>query len=319
MRVIIAGGTGVIGRRLANDMARDGHEVIVLSRSPKLVEGLSAAVRVEGWDARTSGGWGALADGAGAIVNLAGANLAGDGFLPTRWTDERKRLLVESRVNAGRAVVAAVAQAAKKPAVIIQASAVGYYGPRANSDDVAEGAPPGDDFPARLCVDWEASTQPVEALGVRRAVIRSGVVLSFRGGALQRMALPFSLFVGGPFGSGQQPFPWIHPADEIGAIRFLIHRAEASGAFNLTAPHLLTNAEFSRALGRAMSRPSLLPVPGFAFKTAFGEVASILLTGQRAVPARLLELGYEFQFPEVNAALADLYRAEMARGARTAG
>lgn len=311
MRVIITGGTGMIGRRLANSLARDGHEVFVLSRSPKLAEGLDAAVRVEGWDARTAKGWGPLADGADAVVNLAGANLAGEGFLPTRWSDERKKLLLESRVHAGQAVVEAVAQAAKKPTVVIQASAVGYYGPR-GSEDITEDTPPGSDFPARVCVDWEASTRPVIEMGVRHVIIRTGVVLSFQEGALQRMALPFKLFAGGPFGSGKQQFPWIHPADEIGAIRFLIRNGDASGPFNLTAPNPLTNAEFSRVLGRVMGRPSLIPVPGFAFKAVFGEVADILLTGQRALPKRLTEMGYTFQFPEAEAALIDLYRGETA-------
>lgn len=309
MRVIITGGTGMIGRRLSNDMARGGHEVIVLSRSPKLARGLDAAVRVEGWDARTSEGWGPLADGAGAIVNLASANLAGEGFLPARWTDERKKVLLTSRLNVGEAVVEAVARAARKPAVVIQMSAVGYYGAHENSEDITEDAPPGGDFPARVCVEWEASTQPVEALGVRRVIVRSGVVLSFDDGALRRIALPFSLFVGGPFGGGQQPFPWVHPADTIGAIRFLIEHAEASGPFNVTAPHPLTNVEFSRALGSVMRRPALVPTPGFAFRMAFGEVADILLTGQRVLPARLLALGFAFRFPEAEAALADLYRA----------
>lgn len=311
MRIVITGGTGMIGRRLANEMARNGHELIVLSRSPKLAEGLDAAVRVEGWDAKTAKGWGPLADGADVIVNLAGANLAGEGFFPTRWTDERRKVLVESRINAGQAVVEAVTMAARKPALVIQASAIGYYGPRGN-EEVTEDTAPGTDFAAQVCIDWEKSTEAVEAMGVRRAIIRTGVVLSFEEGALYRMALPFRMFVGGTFGSGRQQFSWIHPADEIGAIRFLIKHTEASGPFNLTAPNPLSNAEFSRALGRVMSRPSLIPVPGFAFKTAFGDVADILLTGQRVLPARLLDLGYTFQFADAEDALADLYRGETA-------
>lgn len=306
MRVIITGGTGQIGRPLIADLLKQGHEVIILSRSPAVVEGLPKEVKIEGWDARTAKGWGALADGAGAIVNLAGENIAGEGFLPAKWTDERKKRILESRVNAGKAITEAVEQASKKPGAVIQASAVGYYGPR-GSEEITEESPPGSDFLAKVCIDWEASTAPVEKMGVRRAVIRTGIPLSFEEGALARMALPFKLFAGGPLGSGKQYFPWIHPADETGAIRFLIENANASGAFNLTAPNPLTNAQFSHVLGKVMQRPSFVPTPAFAFEMAFGEVASLVLTGQRAVPKHLLEAGYKFQYTDAEAALRDLY------------
>jgi uncharacterized protein len=307
MRVIITGGTGQIGRPLIADLLKQGYEVVVLSRSPGVIEGLPKDVIIEGWDARTAKGWGHLADGAGAIVNLAGENIAGEGFLPAKWTDERKKRIIDSRVNAGKAVAEAVEQAAKKPGVVIQASAVGYYGPR-GSEEITEDTPPGSDFLAKVCLDWEASSASVEKLGVRRAVIRTGIPLSFEEGALSRMALPFKLFAGGPLGSGKQQFPWIHPADETGAIRFLIENSNASGAFNLTAPNPLSNAEFSRVLGKVMGRPSFVPAPAFAFEMAFGEAASLVLTGQRAVPKRLLEAGYKFQFTDAEAALRDIYR-----------
>ncbi len=300
MRVIITGGTGLIGRALAADLAAAGHEVVVLSRTPQSA-GALAGVRVERWDAATAAGWGALADGAGAIVNLAGEEIA------HRWTSGRKRRIGESRLNAGRAVVEAVQAASRKPAVVIQSSAVGYYGPRGD-DEVAEDAPPGSDFLANLCVDWEASTAPVEELGVRRAIIRTGAVLARDGGALPRMMLPFRLGIGGKLGSGRQWFPWIHMADEVAAIRFLIERDDTSGAFNLCAPNPLTNAEFSRALGRAMRRPSLAPAPGFVMRLMFGEMAMVLLEGQRQTPRRLQEAGFEFRFPQADAALRDLLR-----------
>lgn len=307
MRVIITGGTGQIGRPLIADLLKQGYEVVVLSRSPGVVEGLPKDVKIEGWDARTAKGWGHLADGAGAIINLAGENIAGEGFLPARWTDERKKRILDSRVNAGKAVTEAVEQAAQKPGVVIQASAVGYYGPR-GSEEITEDSPPGDDFLAKVCLDWEASTAPVEKMGVRRAIIRTGLPLSFTEGALARMALPFKLFAGGPLGSGKQYFPWIHPADETGAIRFLVENTHTSGAFNLTAPNPLTNAEFSRVLGKVMGRPSLIPTPAFAFEMAFGEVASLVLTGQRALPKHLLDAGYKFQYTDAETALRDLYR-----------
>ena len=171
MRVIITGGTGLIGRALTAELVSRGHEVIILSRSPKLAAGLPAGVRVEGWDARSAKGWGPLADGAGAIVNLAGENIAGTGFLPQRWTDERKRRILESRINAGRAVVEAVEQAASKAGVVIQSSGVDYY-PADETADMTEESPRGSSFLADVTRDWEASTQAVEVLGVRRAIIR---------------------------------------------------------------------------------------------------------------------------------------------------
>ena len=307
MRVLITGGTGFIGKLLSNDLAAEGHEVIVLSRSPALAGGLASNVRIEGWDAKTAQGWGHLADGADAIVNLAGASIAGEGFLPTRWTEARKQIILDSRLNAGKAVVEAIEQAENKPSVLIQMSAVGYYGSQPFDIDLTEDSPPGTDFMAQVPVQWEASTEAVEAMGVRRVITRSGVVLSFDEGALARMALPFRMFVGGPFGSGKQPFAWIHPADEIGAIKFLIRNAEAIGPVNVTAPNPLTNAQFSRALGRVMERPSLIPVPGFAFNMMFGEVSQAVLEGQKVLPKRLEALGYAFQFPEAEAALRDLY------------
>ena len=300
MRIVITGGAGLIGRALTAGLAADGHEVILLSRAPGRVTGLPAGARAEGWDGRTAAGWGPLADGAQAIVNLAGESLAAG-----RWTAERKRRIRESRLNAGRAVVQAAEMAGRAPRVVVQSSAVGYYGPQGDQE-LAEETPPASDFLAQLCVDWEASTAPVEAMGVRRVVIRSGVVLSAGDGALPRMLLPFKLFAGGPLGGGRQWLPWIHIADEAAAIRFLIEKEEAAGPFNLTAPHPLTNAEFGRVVGRVLGRPAWMPAPAFALRLALGEMATVVLDGQRAVPRRLLGLGFTFRFPEAEAALRDL-------------
>ena len=306
MRYIITGGTGLIGTALTTDLVADGHEVIALSRTPETRDGVPEGVRVVGWDARTAEGWGHLAEGAGAIVNLAGANLAGKGFLPSRWTDERKRRIRESRINAGRAVTAAVAQAREKPGIVVQASGVGYYGFRGD-EPVTEEAEAGDDFLARLAAEeWEPSTAPVEAMGVRRVIVRTAAVLTPEEGALRWLMLPFRLFVGGPMGRGDQWLPWIHPKDEARAIRFLVEHDQASGPFNLTAPNPVTNAEFGRTLGKVLNRPSWLPLPAFAMRLAFGEVSNVVLEGQRAVPRRLLELGFAFRFPDFEAALRDL-------------
>jgi uncharacterized protein len=306
MRVIITGGTGLIGRALANSLAQDQHEVIVLSRAPNTAEGLDKSVRLEQWDAHSARGWGALADGAGAIVNLAGESIAGEHFPPSRWTPERKKRILESRLNAGKAVVEAVNSASNKPSVLIQSSAVGYYGVHGD-EDITEDHAAGSDFLADVCRQWESCTIEVEMMEVRRVVTRTGLVLSSKGGVLPMMAIPFRLFVGGAIGSGKQQIPWIHLHDEIRALRFLIDTPNASGAFNLAAPAPLSNAGFSKALGRALGRPCYFPTPGFAFKIAFGELAMLLLEGQRAVPKRLQDMGFQFHHPEAEGALRDLF------------
>ena len=301
MRIMIAGGTGLIGSALANSLVGSGCEVTILTRSPARHQHFaSEGVRLQEWDGETAEGWGHLVSQVDAIVNLAGAGIA-DG----RWTTSRKEQIRESRVRAGQALVTAMRDADTVPNVLIQSSAVGYYGP---TDDriMDEQASPGTDFLARVCVDWESSTEAVASMGVRRVVIRTGVVLSPEGGALPRMTLPFRLFAGGPLGSGKQYFPWIHIADEVAAIRFLLEREQASGPFNLAAPNPPSNREFVRDLGRVMGRPSLMPTPSFALRLLFGEMSTVLLDGQRAVPSRLQEAGYEFIFPEPVAALRDL-------------
>lgn len=299
MRIVITGGTGLIGSALARDLGEAGHEVIVLTRDPAKAS-LPPNTRAVQWDGKTAAGWASLLDGDSGVVNLAG-----EGIGTGRWTAAKKRRIRESRVDAGKAVLAAIRQAAEKPRVLLQGSAVGYYG-RSGDEVVTESHAPGSDFLAEVCVDWEASTAEVEALGVRRAVLRTGVVLSDEGGALPRIALPFRLLAGGPLGDGRQWFPWIHIADEVGAIRFLLEREGARGPFNLTAPRPLTNRDFSRAVGKALHRPSLMPTPGLALRLVLGEMADMLLYGQRAVPHRLLEYGYAFRHPDPLGALRDL-------------
>jgi len=302
MRVIITGGTGLIGRALAAELVGAGYEVILLSRDPQRAHGLPVGTGLEAWDGRTSGGWAPLVDGARAVVNLAGENLAGG-----RWTTARKQRIRQSRLNAGQAVVEAVRAAARKPAVVIQASGVGYYGPLGD-EEVTEDFPPGSDFLGRLAVEWEASTASVEAMGVRQVVVRTGVVLSGEGGALPRLAFPFRFLLGGPLGNGRQWVPWIHIADEVRAIRFLLEREEARGPYNLVAPNPVANAQLARVLGRVLHRPAWFPVPAVALRLLLGEMSAILLTGQRAVPRRLLEAGFSFRFAEAESALRDLFR-----------
>lgn len=306
MKIIITGGTGSIGSALGTSLLGDGHEVVVLSRFPEAHQGLvKKGFRVVGWDARTEAGWHDEVDGADVVLNFAGAPLPGDGFFPKRWTLPRRRTILESRRGAGEAVTAAVRAARRKPRVVVQASAVGYYGPNP-AGPITEAAPPGDDFLARVCRAWEDATAPVEAEGVRRVIIRTGIILDARTGALPRLVLPFKLFAGGRMGSGRQWMPWIHPADELGAIRFLMEHDRCAGPFNLTAPYPVTNQEFARTLGRVMHRPSWFPVPPFALRLAFGELATTVLDGQQAMPEGLVESGYQFMYPTLEGALRDV-------------
>jgi uncharacterized protein (TIGR01777 family) len=300
MRVIVTGGSGLIGRALVPRLTAEDHEVIVLSRNPQRVKGLPEGARAEGWDGRSTQGWGPLVDGDTAVINLAGENIASG-----RWTESRKKRILESRVDAGRAVTEALTRSKKTPKVLLQASAVGYYGPTGDRE-VTESSPAGEDFLALVCLAWEGATRAVEDAGIRRIVLRTGVVLSSEGGALPKMSLPFRFFAGGPAGGGDQYVPWIHIQDEVEAILILLQQEELSGPFNLTAPDPVTNAQLGKQLGAVLHRPSLLPAPAFALRAVLGEMADVLLTGQRALPRRLQEAGFTFRFPRLAAALEDL-------------
>jgi uncharacterized protein len=298
-RYVLAGGSGLIGRNLASAWAAEGADVVVLSRSER-GEGLAPGVRVARWDGRTAGDWEATLDGARAVVNLTGENV-GEG----RWSEARKHRLRTSRLAPTRAIVEAIGRARRRPEVLLQASAVGFYGDRGD-ETLDETAAPGRGFLPDLCREWEAASGEVEELGVRRILLRTGIILAREGGALAKMLPAFRLAVGGPLGDGRQWFPWIHLDDAVAAIRFLAARREASGAFNLTAPAPATNAAFTRELASACRRPAVLRVPPFALRALFGDMAEVLLGGQRAVPARLLETGFRFAHPELAGALAHL-------------
>jgi len=303
MKIIIAGGTGFIGSALVNALLPEKHEIIVLSRAPEKIKLAHPAIQLVKWDGKTGDGWARYADGADALVNLAGEPIA-----PLPWFGERKIKIRASRVNAGYALADAALQAKNKPRALVQASAVGYYGLRGD-ERLNEDAPPGDDYLAQVCRAWEAATLAVEAQGVRRAVYRTGLVLARHGGILPLMALPFQFFVGGRVGDGKQWMSWIHLADEIAAIKTLIQNENARGAFNLVAPNPVRNQTFARALAQALGRPSVIPTPAFALKAPFGEMADLLLLGgQRVAPQRLAQLGFQFRFPTIEAALQDVYR-----------
>lgn len=304
MRIVVAGGTGFIGRAVVAGLAHDGYEVIVLTRRPDRIQAadLPSGARAVGWDGRTTAGWGELVDGSGAVINLSGAGLA-----DAPWTAGRRRVLLESRTQPTAALAQAILAAERRPAVLLQASAIGYYGFRGDAV-IAEGSGQGEGFLAELCAAWERASEPVEAAGVRRVVLRTaGMVLGLGGGALPKLALPFQLFAGGPVGSGRQYVSWIHEDDEVGAIRFLLDHADASGPYNLAAPEPATNAEMGRALARVLRRPYWLPVPAFALRLVLGDLAEVLLGSARVVPERLLAMGYRHRFPRLGDALADLY------------
>jgi uncharacterized protein (TIGR01777 family) len=300
-RVIVSGATGFIGSALCRDLAENGYEVAVLIRTRDKAESLfGGTAAIAEWDGETSEGWLDLATGSLAVINLAGENIGA-----RRWTKRRKQRLVRSRLSAGKAVTEAVEKAALKPRTIIQASAVGYYG-SGGGESLNESSGAGEGFLAGLAREWEKSTEPVEKLGLRRIIIRSGPVLDRGGGFLPRVLRPFRLFVGGPLGSGLQWLSWIHRQDEIAAIRFLLEREDLAGVFNLTAPQPVTMREFSRTLGRVMKRPSLFRMPGWLLGLFFGEMArETLLGGQRVLPRALLDSGYEFLFPDVESALRE--------------
>lgn len=300
MRVIVIGGAGLIGRALATHLDARGDEVVVTSRSPRRDAAWPSGVGLVQWDGETVTGLVPLLEGADAVVHLAG-----EGIAAGRWTPARKTLIRESRTRSTAALAEALARVGRRPSVLLQASAVGYYGSRGD-EELDESSDPGEGFLADLCQAWEAAGSPVEDVGVRRLVLRSGVVLTNVGGALPRMVLPFRLFAGGPVGDGRQWVPWIHMADEVGAMAFLLDGVYPSGVFNLTAPECVNSRTLSRSIGRVLRRPSLVPAPAFAMKLALGEMAEILLNSQRVLPSALVAAGYTFCFPVVEAALRDL-------------
>ncbi len=303
MRVVITGATGFIGRALCKALHKD-YEVIALSRdASRAAKSVGDRAKIIEWDGRTTGSWFKQANGAFAIINLAGENVASG-----RWNESKKAGILHSRLDSSRAVLEVIKQADKKPTVVILASAIGYYGSRQN-EKLDETSTPGKGFLANLCQRVENSAEAIEGLGVRCVVIRTGVVLGRDGGAFAKLVKPFRFYLGGHLGSGRQWFSWIHLEDEVKAIKFLLENEHLKGVFNLTAPQPVTMKEFCKILGKILHRPSLLNVPGFAARLAFGEMANeILLSGQKVLPKRLLNTGFDFQYTNVEQALNDITR-----------
>lgn len=293
MQVLITGGSGFIGQALCPALLAAGWQVTVVSRDTQATaRKLPAAVRVLA-DIEGAGG-------ADAVINLAGAPLAG-----RRWNDDYKQTLRESRLRTTEALMAWMESLTVRPAVLVSGSAIGYYGP---SDDtpLAETAPAGHDFSAQLTVDWEAAALAARELGVRTALLRTGVVLGPGGGALQQMLTPYRMGLGGPIGDGEQWFSWIHLDDIVRLILWILAETTVDGPVNGTAPEPVRQKDFAAALGRALHRPAIIPTPGFALKAAFGEMGQMLIDGQRVIPARAQGQGFQFLYPDIDSALSQI-------------
>jgi len=308
MKVVIAGGTGFLGNALAWAWAEESHDVRVLTRS--LPPGQAQHESGTGKPGITRIGWspdghaGGLARelaGASALVNLAGESIAGG-----RWSAARKQALRDSRILATRSLASALAETPDAPSTFISASGAGYYGDR-GSEPLTEDSPPGDDFLAHLCVEWEAEAQRAAGPTRRVVLLRTGIVLEKSGGALPQMMRPFRFFAGGPIGSGRQYLPWVHRLDWIEMVRWIVDTPGINGPINVTAPHPVTNATFARALGRAMHRPALVPAPGFALRLILGEMADAALGSTRVLPAKALAHGYHFRYPEIDIAFRGIF------------
>lgn len=298
MRVVIAGGSGLIGQELIRSLLPDQHEIFVLSRNPERYA-FPDGVRTRQWDAKTGQGWSHLLDEHTVLINLAGENPAA-----SQWDEAHKARVLDSRLNATAAMLDAIEQAEEKPFALMQASAVGYYGD-CGDERLTEDSPASDIWRARVTVEWEKAAEAIAALGVRVCWLRIGIVLDPDGGALPSFIQAAQL-MGRQLGDGQQWIPWVHNQDIAHMIRFLILKEDASGPYNLCAAKPATNTQFMQTMARVMGRPALIPVPGFALKLAMGEMATTVLDSQRVIPQRLLDAGYDFHFPDLEHALRDI-------------
>jgi uncharacterized protein (TIGR01777 family) len=297
VKVVVAGGTGFVGRALSASLARGGHDVVVLTRDAHV----RSQQRVVTWDARDpTAPWVNEVRGAATVVNLAGASIGG-----ARWTAARKRTLIDSRVRSTEALVRAMAQVPERerPQVFVVASGIDYYGDHPGDEALDESAPAGSSFLARLCADWEDAAQRAEPLGVRVVRMRTALCIGRGAPALRMLALPFRLFAGGPLGNGRQWFTWIHLEDLVNLYVLAIERSELAGPINAVAPQVPREYEVAQAIAHVLHRPSWAPAPSFALRAALGAMADVVLHGRRAVPSKALAQGYEFRYTEIEPAL----------------
>ncbi len=304
MKVAITGATGFVGSRLMECLQADGHQVIALTRNPEQALRLFPAaafpnVEVIGFTPTESGDWQHALSGCNGVVNLAGEPIA-----ESRWTPERKQMILDSRKVGTQKLVEAIAQAASKPSVLVNASAIGYYG-TSETATFDETSASGDDFLAHVCQAWEAEAQKVKQAGLRLVLVRIGIVLG-DGGALAKMIPPFKLFAGGPIGTGKQWFSWIHREDLVSLILQALTQTDFEGVYNATAPNPVRMAELSNTLGTLMKRPSWLPVPSFALEALLGDGAKVVLEGQKVLPLRTQAIGFQYQYPVLTQAIAEI-------------
>jgi hypothetical protein len=294
MNILITGGTGFIGGALSRELKGQGHSVVITTRrkndSPEKITWKPPALIPSEVISRFD-----------AVINLAGESIAAG-----RWTAERKQRIRSSRIDTTHSLVESMKNAGKKPRILISASAVGYYGP-CGDETITEGHPPGSDFLSEVTKSWEKEALMAAELGIRVVIVRFGTVLEADGGALPQMVMPFRFFIGGPIGSGKQWFSWVHRDDLIGIIIHCLEHDSIKGPVNVVSPQPVTNREFSSALGRALRRPSWLPVPAFVLRLAMGELGSIVLTGQMVVPEKILKAGYQFKYPDIDRALKAIF------------
>jgi len=296
MKVFITGGTGFVGTQITSRLIQDGHQVTILTRSLKGAKGSLPEISYLEGDPTKKGPWQEAIKTHDAVINLAGASIF------SKWTEEHKKAIRESRVNTTRNIVEGMPSHPERPFTLFSTSAVGYYGFCADEERTEE-SPPGNDFLARTAVEWEGEALKAREKGARVVITRFGIVMGEKGGALSQMIPLFKKYIGGPIGSGKQWFSWVHIKDLVEAFVFLIKHPEISGPVNVCSPNPVRNRDLAKALGKALHRPSFFPAPGFMVKLVLGEFGSVILEGQRVIPKRLLENGFVFRYPDIGKAL----------------
>ena len=296
MKVFITGGTGFVGTQITSRLIQDGHQVTILTRSLKGAKGSLPEISYLEGDPTKKGPWQEAIKTHDAVINLAGASIF------SKWTEEHKKAIRESRVNTTRNIVEGMPSHPERPFTLFSTSAVGYYGFCADEERTEE-SPPGNDFLARTAVEWEGEALKAREKGARVVITRFGIVMGEKGGALSQMIPLFKKYIGGPIGSGKQWFSWVHIKDLAEAFVFLIKHPEISGPVNVCSPNPVRNRDLAKALGKALHRPSFFPAPGFMVKLVLGEFGSVILEGQRVIPKRLLENGFVFRYPDIGKAL----------------